>query len=36
MPPVGGLSPVSGFTAVKDRIKEDPSEGVPSWSKKLF
>jgi len=36
MPPVGGLSPVSGFTAVKDRIEEDPSEGTSLWSKKLF
>lgn len=36
MPPVGGLSPVSGFTAVKDRIEETPSEGTSFWSKKLF
>ena len=37
MPPVGGLSPVSGFTAVKDQIEEDsrPSE-TSFWSKKLF
>jgi cobalamin biosynthesis Mg chelatase CobN len=36
MPPTGGLSPVSGFTAVKDRI-EDEAEAKPSfWSKKIF
>ena len=35
-PPMGGLSPVSGYTAVKDRI-EDEAEGKPSlWSKKIF
>jgi hypothetical protein len=37
MPPVGGLSPVSGFTAVKDRIEENFQPAEPSfWSKKLF
>jgi cobalamin biosynthesis Mg chelatase CobN len=36
MPPTGGLSPVSGFAAVKDRI-EDETEAKPSfWSKKIF
>lgn len=35
MPPVGGLSPVSGFTALKDQIEEETPK--PSfWSKKLF
>jgi hypothetical protein len=35
-PPTGGLSPVSGFTAIKDRIEDD-SESKPSiWSKKIF
>jgi hypothetical protein len=36
MPPVGGLSPVSGFTAVKDRIEDDSETETPFWSKKLF
>ena len=36
MAPTGGLSPVSGFTAVKERI-EDEAESQPSfWSKKIF
>ena len=36
MPPTGGLSPVSGFTALKDKI-EDETESKPSiWSKKIF
>lgn len=36
MPPTGGLSPVSGFTALRDKI-EDESESKPSiWSKKIF
>ena len=36
MPPTGGLSPVSGFTALKDKIEEE-SESKPSfWSKKIF
>ncbi len=36
LPPTGGLSPVSGFTAVKHQI-EDEAESKPSiWSKKLF
>lgn len=36
MPPTGGLSPVSGFTALKDRI-ENEAESKPSiWTKKLF
>lgn len=35
-PPMGGLSPVSGFTAVKDHI-EDEAETKPSiWFKKIF
>ncbi len=35
-PPVGGLSPVSGFTGVKNNIEDD-SDSKPSfWSKKLF
>jgi hypothetical protein len=35
-PPTGGLSPVSGFTAVQDRI-EDESQAEPSiWTRKLF
>lgn len=37
LPPTGGLSPVSGFTAVKDKIEEDPLEEKPSfWNRKLF
>jgi hypothetical protein len=36
MPPVGGLSPVSGFTAVKDRIEDDSETKTSFWSKKLF
>ena len=36
MPPVGGLSPVSGFTAVKDKIEEADSSETSFWSKKLF
>jgi len=36
MPPTGGLSPVSGFTALKNQI-EDEAESKPSvWTKKLF
>jgi len=35
-PPVGGLSPVSGFTAVKDKIEDESQEGTSFWSKKLF
>ncbi len=35
-PPVGGLSPVSGFTGVKNKI-EDETDSEPSiWTKKLF
>lgn len=34
-PPVGGVSPVSGFMAVKDRIADD-SDKPSFWSKKLF
>lgn len=34
-PPVGGVSPVSGFMAVKDRIEDD-SDKPSFWSKKLF
>jgi hypothetical protein len=36
MPPVGGLSPVSGFTAVKDRIEDEVDSKPSFWSKKLF
>jgi hypothetical protein len=36
MPPVGGLSPVSGFTAVKDNIEEESPSEPSFWSKKLF
>ena len=35
-PPTGGLSPVSGFTAVKDRIENDTEETQSIWTKKLF
>lgn len=36
MPPVGGLSPVSGFTAVQDKIEDDSEKETSIWSKKLF
>lgn len=36
MPPTGGLSPVSGFTAVKDRIEDDVEPKPSIWSKKIF
>lgn len=36
MPPVGGLSPVSGFTALKDHIEEETLSKSSIWSKKLF
>jgi hypothetical protein len=36
MPPVGGLSPVSGFTAVRDKIEDDSETETSIWSKKLF
>jgi hypothetical protein len=36
MPPTGGLSPVSGFTAVKDRIEDDSEVETSFWTKKLF
>ena len=35
-PPLGGLSPVSGFTAVKDRIEEEDGSKPSFWNKKLF
>jgi len=36
MPPVGGLSPVSGFTALKDQIEEESPSETSFWSKKIF
>jgi hypothetical protein len=36
MPPVGGLSPVSGFTAVKDQIEDESAPETSFWFKKLF
>lgn len=36
MPPVGGLSPVSGFTGVKDHIEDETQAETSFWSKKLF
>lgn len=36
MPPTGGLSPVSGFTAVKDKIEDDSPHEPSIWTKKLF
>jgi hypothetical protein len=35
-PPMGGLSPVSGFTAVKNRMKAESEPRVSFWNKKLF
>ena len=35
-PPVGGLSPVSGFTGVKNDIEDDSNSEPSFWSKKLF
>ena len=35
-PPMGGLSPVSGFTAVKDQIEEENGSKPSFWNKKLF
>lgn len=34
--PTGGLSPVSGFTAVKDQIEEEAKSAPSIWTKKLF
>jgi hypothetical protein len=36
MPPTGGLSPVSGFTAVKDRIEDEAEAHTSIWTRKLF
>lgn len=36
MPPTGGLSPVSGFTAMKDRIEDETVSKPSIWSKKIF
>jgi hypothetical protein len=36
MPPVGGLSPVSGFTAVKDQIEDESSPEPSFWTRKIF
>ena len=33
LPPMGGLSPVSGFTAMKDKVQ---SSKPSFWTKKLF
>lgn len=35
-PPVGGLSPVSGFTGVKNNIEDETDSKTSFWSKKLF
>ncbi len=35
-PPTGGLSPVSGFTAVKGRIEDEAKYKPSIWSKKIF
>lgn len=36
LPPHGGLSPVSGFTAMKDRVQKDAPKRSSFWSKKTF
>ncbi len=36
MPPSGGLSPVSGFTALKEHIQDEPDLKPSFWSKKIF
>ncbi len=35
-PPTGGLSPVSGFTGVMDRIEDEAGSEPSIWSKKIF
>ncbi len=35
-PPVGGLSPVSGFTGLKTKIEEEAEPEPSFWTKKLF
>lgn len=35
-PPTGGLSPVSGFTAVRDQIQDDEKKEPSIWTRKLF
>jgi drug/metabolite transporter (DMT)-like permease len=35
-PPTGGLSPVSGFTAVKDRIEDESPSETSIWFRKIF
>jgi len=35
-PPVGGLSPVSGFTGVKNHIEDEAEPQSSIWNKKLF
>jgi hypothetical protein len=35
-PPMGGLSPVSGFTAMKNQIQAESESKVSFWNKKLF
>jgi hypothetical protein len=36
LPPTGGLSPVSGFTAVKEQIEDEVDSKPSFWSQKLF
>jgi hypothetical protein len=36
MPPTGGLSPVSGFTAIKKKIEGQEQTKPSIWSKKIF
>jgi hypothetical protein len=36
LPPHGGLSPVSGFTALKDRVHSDSPKKISFWSKKTL
>ncbi len=36
MTPTGGLSPVSGFTAVKECIEDEADSKPAFWSKKIF
>lgn len=35
-PPTGGLSPVSGFTAVRSKIEDDETKKPSIWTRKLF
>jgi hypothetical protein len=35
-PPTGGLSPVSGFTAVRSHIEDDEKKTPSIWTRKLF